>query len=80
MLAVALSTLTANPAQATGNNIYVAPTGSVGTGASCASPAFVGGSSIASAVAADARAKAIATANAAYGTHIESIGYGVLVP
>jgi hypothetical protein len=34
----------------------------------------------AKAIAADARAKAIATANAAYGTHIESIGYGVLVP
>jgi predicted outer membrane repeat protein len=51
-LAVAFSAIATTPAQATGNNIYVAPTGSVGTGASCASPAFVGGSSIASAVAA----------------------------
>ena len=51
-LALTLSTLAATPAQATGNNIYVAPSGSVGTGASCASPGFVGGSSIATAIAA----------------------------
>ena len=51
-LALTLSTLAATPAQATGNNIYVAPSGSVGTGASCASPGFVGGPSIASAIAA----------------------------
>lgn len=51
-LALALSTLAATPAQATTNTIYVAPTGPVGTGASCASPGFVGGPSIASAIAA----------------------------
>ena len=39
-------------AHASGATIYVAPTGSVGTGASCASPGYIGGSSIASAVAA----------------------------
>ena len=39
-------------AHASGTTIYVAPTGSVGTGASCASPGYIGGSSIASAVAA----------------------------
>lgn len=51
-LALALSALATTPAHAVASTIYVAPTGTVGTGASCASPGFVGGSSIATAVAA----------------------------
>lgn len=51
-LALALSTLAATPAHAVGSTIYVAPIGSVGTGASCASPGFVGGTAIATAIAA----------------------------
>jgi predicted outer membrane repeat protein len=51
-LALALSALATTPAHAVASTIYVAPTGTVGTGASCASPGFVGGASIATAVAA----------------------------
>ena len=51
-LALALSALAAAPAHAAPITIYVAPTGTVGTGASCVSPGFVGGASIATAVAA----------------------------
>lgn len=49
-----VSILSIAPAQATGGTLYVAPTGSVGLGTSCASPGYVGGSSISTAVAAAA--------------------------
>ena len=51
-LALTISAVAASPAHAVGNTLYVAPTGSVGSGASCASPGFVGGTSIATALAA----------------------------
>lgn len=47
-----LANLTSIPAFATGNTLYVAASGSVGVGTSCASAGYVGGAGIASAVSA----------------------------
>jgi hypothetical protein len=53
-LGLASSLIATPPAVAVGNTLYVAPSGSVGAGTSCASPGYVGGSSIGTAITAAA--------------------------
>ena len=45
-----MSLMTATPVNAVVTTLYVGATGSVGAGSSCASPGYIGGSGIASAV------------------------------
>jgi hypothetical protein len=54
------------PAVAVGNSIYVAATGTVGAGSSCASPGYVGGASIATAVGAAADGDTIILCNGTF--------------
>ena len=65
-IAISFTLIPQVPAHATGNTIYVAPTGSVGTGASCASPGYIGGSSIANAVAAAADGDTVILCNGTF--------------